>query len=277
MPLNIKNPEADRLARELAEKTGESIAEVVTNALRERLAREERRLTAPNLAEESTVTEESHISFPIFFPEKPKPPRKRPERLLLIVAVIIGAWLILAYVVMPLISAVHRIATSAPTPLPASPTLAPTPRSASPTVAATPLPASPTLAPTPQSALPTAPSAPLPESSTGALVPQPSHINPVAKPQSAVVGHGPYYFFLPPSLHGTPDTSAPLNRWQRNGEFRSAAGCERFRRRTIADTADDRDQDTAEFASLYEGRIKLFEAASCVSADDPRMKDLSPE
>lgn len=43
MPLDINDPEADRLARELAELTGESITEAVTNALRERLERERRR------------------------------------------------------------------------------------------------------------------------------------------------------------------------------------------------------------------------------------------
>ena len=46
MSLNIKHPEADRLARELAEKTGETITEAVINALRDRLAREEGRTSA---------------------------------------------------------------------------------------------------------------------------------------------------------------------------------------------------------------------------------------
>jgi antitoxin VapB len=50
--LNIKHPEADRLARELAQKTGETITEVVINALRDRLAREEGRTAAPVLADE---------------------------------------------------------------------------------------------------------------------------------------------------------------------------------------------------------------------------------
>ena len=36
--LNIKNPEAHRLARKLAEATGESLTEAVTVSLRERLA-----------------------------------------------------------------------------------------------------------------------------------------------------------------------------------------------------------------------------------------------
>lgn len=38
MALNIKNPEAHRLARELAEETGETLTDAVTVALRERLA-----------------------------------------------------------------------------------------------------------------------------------------------------------------------------------------------------------------------------------------------
>ena len=38
MALNIKNPEAHRLAQEVAEVTGESLTEAVTLALRDRLA-----------------------------------------------------------------------------------------------------------------------------------------------------------------------------------------------------------------------------------------------
>jgi antitoxin VapB len=40
MSLNIKDPEADRLARQLAAQTGESLTEGVAKALRERLKRE---------------------------------------------------------------------------------------------------------------------------------------------------------------------------------------------------------------------------------------------
>lgn len=40
MGLNIKNPEAHKLATELAELTGESLTDAVTIALRERLQRE---------------------------------------------------------------------------------------------------------------------------------------------------------------------------------------------------------------------------------------------
>jgi antitoxin VapB len=39
MTLNIKNPEAHRLAQELAALTGESMAAAVTESVRERLAR----------------------------------------------------------------------------------------------------------------------------------------------------------------------------------------------------------------------------------------------
>jgi antitoxin VapB len=41
--LNIKNPEAHRLAGELARLTGENLTQAVTEALRERLERERRR------------------------------------------------------------------------------------------------------------------------------------------------------------------------------------------------------------------------------------------
>lgn len=41
MALSIKDPEADRLARLLAERTGETMTQAVIGALRERLARAE--------------------------------------------------------------------------------------------------------------------------------------------------------------------------------------------------------------------------------------------
>jgi antitoxin VapB len=52
MPLNIKNPEADRLARALAQKTGESITQAVIRALEERLVRTDGRRSLRNLKEE---------------------------------------------------------------------------------------------------------------------------------------------------------------------------------------------------------------------------------
>ena len=43
MSLNVKDPEAHRLAQAIARATGESMTRVVTEALRERLAKIERR------------------------------------------------------------------------------------------------------------------------------------------------------------------------------------------------------------------------------------------
>lgn len=52
MALSIKNTETERLARELARRTGETITDAVTNALRERLMREEGKHALPQLREE---------------------------------------------------------------------------------------------------------------------------------------------------------------------------------------------------------------------------------
>jgi antitoxin VapB len=51
MSLNIKDPEAHRLAREIARATGETMTRAVTEALRERLARLERRSTRASVEE----------------------------------------------------------------------------------------------------------------------------------------------------------------------------------------------------------------------------------
>jgi antitoxin VapB len=49
MALSIKDPEADRLARELARRTGETLTEAVVRSLRERLERQRGRLRRPGL------------------------------------------------------------------------------------------------------------------------------------------------------------------------------------------------------------------------------------
>ncbi len=49
---NIKDAEADRLARELAAETGESLTRAVTTAVRERLERVRARRSARRLADE---------------------------------------------------------------------------------------------------------------------------------------------------------------------------------------------------------------------------------
>ena len=52
MALNIRNPEAERLAAELARQTGETKTEVVVKALRDRLARVRRERSKRPLADE---------------------------------------------------------------------------------------------------------------------------------------------------------------------------------------------------------------------------------
>jgi len=54
MPLNIRNPEAERLAAELARRTGESKTDAVIVALRERLERVRRARRHRRLADELT-------------------------------------------------------------------------------------------------------------------------------------------------------------------------------------------------------------------------------
>ncbi len=51
MPLSIKSDEADRLARELATLTGESITDAVTRSLSDRLALERKRRRARPLSD----------------------------------------------------------------------------------------------------------------------------------------------------------------------------------------------------------------------------------
>jgi antitoxin VapB len=50
MTLNIKDPEAHKLARKLADQTGETMTRAVTEALRERLARVNRAQKPDNTA-----------------------------------------------------------------------------------------------------------------------------------------------------------------------------------------------------------------------------------
>ncbi len=57
MSLNVKRPEAHRLAKELAAATGTSMAEVVTQALRERLRHEQRIAARRNPDENARLIE----------------------------------------------------------------------------------------------------------------------------------------------------------------------------------------------------------------------------
>jgi antitoxin VapB len=51
MAMNIKNPETERLARELARRTGGSLTQVVTVALKELLDRQEKAAKSENRME----------------------------------------------------------------------------------------------------------------------------------------------------------------------------------------------------------------------------------
>jgi antitoxin VapB len=64
LPISIKDPETDRLARELAAATGESLTEAIRRALEERLARERRR-GRPGLAAEIRRIQERVARLPV--------------------------------------------------------------------------------------------------------------------------------------------------------------------------------------------------------------------
>lgn len=65
MALSIKHPEADRLARQLAETTGETLTEAVLTALRERLQRVTGRRRSPGLREDIARIQERIARLPV--------------------------------------------------------------------------------------------------------------------------------------------------------------------------------------------------------------------
>lgn len=65
MALNIKNPEADRLARELAELTGESITDSVIAAMKDRIARERARRGHDALRQDVRRIRERYRGLPV--------------------------------------------------------------------------------------------------------------------------------------------------------------------------------------------------------------------
>lgn len=71
MALNIKNPEAERLARELAEATGENITQAVTTALREQLIRKTGRKDKAGLRDEIRRIQERFNSRPVLDDRSP--------------------------------------------------------------------------------------------------------------------------------------------------------------------------------------------------------------
>lgn len=65
MALNIRNPEAEKLADELARRTGETKTQAVIQALRERLARVRRRRPRRRLADELDEIARRCASLPV--------------------------------------------------------------------------------------------------------------------------------------------------------------------------------------------------------------------
>jgi antitoxin VapB len=70
MALNIRNPETERLAAELARQTGETKTEAVTKALRDRLDRIRRERSRRSLADEVDVIARHCASLPILDPSQ---------------------------------------------------------------------------------------------------------------------------------------------------------------------------------------------------------------
>ena len=71
MALNIKHPEADKLARALAKRTHQTITDAVITALREQLKRESGRSTAPSLKEELLAIGDRCAALPDFDTRSP--------------------------------------------------------------------------------------------------------------------------------------------------------------------------------------------------------------
>lgn len=70
MALSIKSDEADRLARDLAALTGETLTEAVVIALRERLDRESAR-QGPSLSQRIQKIQDEIAALPILDPRTP--------------------------------------------------------------------------------------------------------------------------------------------------------------------------------------------------------------
>ena len=69
--LNIKNPEARKLALELARVTGQSVTQAVTQAMRETLERETRRRGRDEIARQLMEIGERAAALPVLDPRSP--------------------------------------------------------------------------------------------------------------------------------------------------------------------------------------------------------------
>jgi antitoxin VapB len=71
MAFSIKNPEADRLARQLSAVTGETLTEAVVQALRERLSRQVGRGSRRRVGDELTKMAAKFSKLPVRDSRKP--------------------------------------------------------------------------------------------------------------------------------------------------------------------------------------------------------------
>lgn len=72
MALSFENPDVDRLARELAERTGESVEDAVMNAIRERLRRKQQASpSGPRLRDEIRAIAARCASLPVLDSRSP--------------------------------------------------------------------------------------------------------------------------------------------------------------------------------------------------------------
>jgi antitoxin VapB len=72
MALSIQDPEAEQLARELAEKTGESLTDAVVISLRERLQRERGKNGSSRLRDEIRAIGARCAALPVLDPRSPE-------------------------------------------------------------------------------------------------------------------------------------------------------------------------------------------------------------
>ncbi len=72
MALSIKHPDADRLARKLAQLTGETLTQAIITALQERILRERGRSRARRLSEELRIIGERCSSLPVLDDRPPE-------------------------------------------------------------------------------------------------------------------------------------------------------------------------------------------------------------
>ncbi|MBZ5610732.1 MAG: type II toxin-antitoxin system VapB family antitoxin [Acidobacteriia bacterium] len=62
MALHIEDPEAERLARELAAATGETLTQAILNALRERIARQRQKRPTPRSVKQILIEAQRRLS-----------------------------------------------------------------------------------------------------------------------------------------------------------------------------------------------------------------------